>query len=127
MKQSRFRSALCVCLAMLLTAAGCTNPASVTAPPARVDRAPPAEPMNVEQARTRIAAELARLRGSDQLALAQVAQLTDADIAVFADNPRMLQTAGWQSSDTIILVIVIAFVVVLVVLAANGSGFVMVG
>jgi hypothetical protein len=59
-------------------------------------------------------------------ALADAARLTAEDLEVLCGNPEMLRPAGALGETTWAVIIGIAIITLIVILAANGSGTVMV-
>jgi hypothetical protein len=59
-------------------------------------------------------------------ALADAARLTADDLDVLCANPEMLQPAGALGETTVAILIGVGIIVLIVILAANGSGTVMV-
>jgi hypothetical protein len=96
--------------------------------PKAVDEPEPAEAGPAteadEAARARIAADLVDLGYAPESAADMAAQLTPDDLAVLTANPKMMQQAGTMSNTTIALIVGGLIVVGIIILAANGSGFV---
>ncbi|MDY7108675.1 MAG: hypothetical protein SYC29_08555 [Planctomycetota bacterium] len=78
----------------------------------------------VDPARAVIAVKLVELGFTDEEAQQAAAELTGADIAVLLENDRMMQRAGDLSNTGAAYLIGTLIVVGIVILAANGSGFV---
>jgi hypothetical protein len=112
------RRRVTIALTMMFSAAGCAQQTF------HIESAEGTISLDPATARAVVATRLAQLGAAPSFADQRAALLTDADVLVLASNPAMMQCAGWESSDTIILIIAIAIIVVLVVLAADGSGLV---
>jgi hypothetical protein len=90
-----------------------------------VDAAPATEADDA--GRAQIAADLVDLGYAPELAADMAAQLTPDDLAVLTANPKMMQQAGTMSNTTIALIVGGLIVAGIIILAANGSGFVSIG
>jgi len=78
----------------------------------------------VDPARMLIALQLVEVGFTADEARQAAIELTDADIAVLLDNERMMQRAGDLSNVGAAYLIGTLIVVGIIILAANGSGFV---
>jgi hypothetical protein len=78
----------------------------------------------VEEQRTSIARSLETLDYAPAVAESAAALLTAEDLAVLSAHPEMLQRAGGLNNFSTAIIIVTLIIVGLVILAANGSGFV---
>jgi hypothetical protein len=79
---------------------------------------------DIDPARALIAVRLVELGFTAEEAQQAAIELTDADIAVLLENDRMMQRAGDLSNLGAAYLIGTLIVVGIVILAANGSGFV---
>jgi hypothetical protein len=102
------------------------GPATPQAAPVMDDRPPvkadAAE--DIDSARALVAVKLVELGFTAEEARQAAIELTDDDIAVLLENERMMQRAGDLSNLGAAYLIGTLIVVGIVILAANGSGFV---
>ena len=123
-----FRLLLTLAFAWSLLASNARAGAPVTAPaPETPTSEPPAVEMHVcvvDVERQALAQRLVELGHTPEEAIALVVQLTDADLAVLSENPRMVQRAGTMSNLTEAYVIGAIIIAGIVILAVSGNGFV---
>lgn len=114
------REQMKILLAMVLAATATAQPARAATPPAATEAPVGSTVIVIDVDRVWVVERLIRLGQPPADAWVQAMHLTDADVAVLAANPRMVQRGGAMLSDSLVLGLLL--IAGLIALAYWGDG-----